>query len=103
MRAILGYPSEEGASRPESVTISLLQTMRYLFPYQSMEAERATVPGDDRVEQDRVAKQQEDNNHMLEGLAAYQVTSLNRQLLPLIDAAEPLLSSKAVQLGKAAK
>jgi hypothetical protein len=103
MRALLGYPSDESVQRPEYVTINLLQTMRYLFPYQSAEAARGAVLGDDRSEEDRVAKQQEDNNHMLEGLAAYQVTSLNRELLPLIDAAEDLLQSKAVHPGKAAK
>ncbi len=57
MRAILGYPTEEEPVKSKRVTISTLQTMKYLMV---------------------------DNREVLDGLASYKVTSLNRELLPLL-------------------
>ncbi|PNH09289.1 hypothetical protein TSOC_004110 [Tetrabaena socialis] len=56
MRAVLGYPDDVSAPKVKSVTISLLQTIKYLMP--------------------------EDKD--LTGLVSYKVTSLNRELMPML-------------------
>ncbi|KAG2443526.1 hypothetical protein HXX76_001878 [Chlamydomonas incerta] len=126
MRTILGYPGPEDADSPNAsstsastsssapspkqqqqqqqpvgyVTISLLQTMKHLFQYREV----SDVPQDgrpDSVEARRAAARQADNNYMLEGMAAYKVTSLNRQLAPLLDRTEAFLRSAEAEAGAA--
>ncbi|KXZ47344.1 hypothetical protein GPECTOR_36g68 [Gonium pectorale] len=75
MRAILGYPDDASNAKVERVTISLLQTVKYLMP---------------------------DEQRHLNALMSYKVTSLNRELLPLLDQAQQLLAG-AGQGGPAAK
>ncbi|KAG2452281.1 hypothetical protein HYH02_003305 [Chlamydomonas schloesseri] len=131
MRTILGYPGPEDAEAAASpastsaasskqqqqqhhhhkpvgyVTISLLQTMKHLFQYREVPQD---VPQDGRpesVEARRAAARQADNNYMLEGMAAYKVTSLNRQLAPLLDRTEAFLraaeAEAEVEAGAAAR
>ncbi|KAG2497199.1 hypothetical protein HYH03_004788 [Edaphochlamys debaryana] len=63
MQAILGYPDEASAPRVDRVTINLLQTFKYCSP----------------------------DSDLLEDIAAYKVTSLNRELVPELDSVERLL------------
>ena len=128
MRTILGYPGPEDAdastasstaSRSPSsssptpskqqqqqppvdyVTISLLQTMKHLFQYREVpDAPQDGRP--DAVEARRAAARQADNNYMLEGMAAYKVTSLNRQLAPLLERTEAFLRSAEAEAAPAA-
>lgn len=75
MRAVLGYSESSGSGsgrappKVESVTISTLQTMKYLY--------------------------HEDKRH-LRGIASYKVTSLNRQLAPLLEATQQQLDERGV-------
>lgn len=71
MRALLGYYEGLGREPPkvEEVTISTLQTMRYLL---SADHDRA----------------------LLRGTISYKVTTLNRELQPLLDKAQQLLDER---------
>ncbi|GFR47350.1 hypothetical protein Agub_g9055 [Astrephomene gubernaculifera] len=74
MQAILGYPKEDSVDRVERVTISTLQTMKYLM----------NGP---------------ENQDLLQDMAAYKVTTLNRELLPLHERTEAFLSAKPAVSG----
>ncbi|EFJ50241.1 hypothetical protein VOLCADRAFT_89160 [Volvox carteri f. nagariensis] len=69
MKAVLGYPDDNAVAKVDRVTISTLQTMKYL------------MPGGE-------------NLGMLQGMASYKVTTLNRELIPLLDRTEALLKGK---------
>ncbi|GLC49335.1 hypothetical protein PLESTB_000208000 [Pleodorina starrii] len=69
MKAILGYPDDASAGKVDRVTISTLQTMKYLMSGS-------------------------ENLGMLQGMAAYKVTSLNREVLPLLERTEALIRGK---------
>ena len=71
MRALLGYYEDLGLGTPkvEEVTISTLQTMRYLL---SADHDKA----------------------VLRGTVSYKITSLNRELQPLLDKTQQLLDER---------
>ncbi|GLI61870.1 hypothetical protein VaNZ11_004380 [Volvox africanus] len=69
MKAILGYPDDTSPGKVDRVTISTLQTMKYLMSGS-------------------------ENLGLLQGMASYKVTTLNRELLPLLDRTEALLRGK---------
>ncbi|GIL64581.1 hypothetical protein Vafri_18474 [Volvox africanus] len=69
MKAILGYPDDTSPGKVDRVTISTLQTMKYLMSGS-------------------------ENLGLLQGMASYKITTLNRELLPLLDRTEALLRGK---------
>ncbi|GIL71979.1 hypothetical protein Vretifemale_2382 [Volvox reticuliferus] len=69
MKAILGYPDDTAPGKVHHVTISTLQTMKYLMSGS-------------------------ENMGLLQGMASYKITTLNRELLPMLDRTEALLRGK---------
>jgi hypothetical protein len=80
MRALLGYYEDVGREAPkvEEVTISTLQTMRYLL---SADHDKA----------------------LLRGMVSYKVTTLNRDLQPLLDKTQQLLDDERLGPGGRAR